>query len=175
MATDSVINTTNFAFRNVPLKGLYNTCYTTTAGITNTVNFSQCKWFKRSVRPKVFSTTTGTTNFSFETMYYDKGTKFYFNLQINNTSASDGVRYDSPFLTSYAASQTCQDATALSDDTPYLSCTSAAANYGYTWSSWRRNGASGTVVSTSQNFLFYKINTYQSTTTTLWAVYAENK
>lgn len=172
MATDSVINTTNFAFRNVPLKGLYNTCYTTKAGITNTVNFSQCKWFKRSDRPKVFSTTTGTTNFSFETMYYDKGTKFYYGIKINDTSASDGVRYDFPFLVSYASSYQSRDATGLSDDTPYLSCTSATANYGYTWSSWRKNGSTGTVVSTSQNFLFYYNNSNQSTTTTLWAVYS---
>ena len=102
MSSDSSIGANNIYFRSQYASGLYNDCYTTVAGIGWGANYSACKFMKRSVQPKVFETTTSTTNFSISSLVRNKANKFYFNIVLGTTNASDGVRFDFPFLTSYA-------------------------------------------------------------------------
>ncbi len=172
MARDNSLSTTNIAFRDNVSSGLYNNCYTTVAGIGWGGNYSACKFMRRSVQPKVYATSTDTTDFSVGTYVRSKLVKFYFNLTLGTKFASSGVRYDFPFSVSYATSQSCINAANLSADAQYQSCTAATANYGYFWSNWRQNSASGTIVSYSQNFLFYWNNSNQTNTTTLYAMYS---
>ncbi len=172
MALDSTLGTTNIHWRNNYASGLYNSCYTTKVGGFASVNFSGCKFMKRTVTPKVYATTTGTTNFSINSYVRSKAIKFYFNIMdADLLDASDGVRFDSPLLTNYALSWTAQYWTGLSADSTYISCTADNADYGYNWDSWRQNSSSGTVLSYSQNFLFYYNNASQSGTTTAYANY----
>ena len=172
MSTDSTLGTNNIFFRSNYASGLYNDCYTTVAGIGWGSNYSACKFMRRSVQPKVFATSTDTTDYSIGDLVRSKATKFYFNLTLGTKFASDGVRYDFPFLVSYATSQSCINASNFSADAQYQSCTAASANYGYVWAHWRSNSASGTIVSYSQNFLFYFNNSNQSGTTNLYAMYS---
>jgi len=172
MSSDSSIGSNNIYFRSQYASGLYNDCYTTVAGIGWGANYSACKFMKRSVQPKVFETTTSTTNFSISSLVRNKANKFYFNIVLGTLNASDGVRFDFPFLTSYAGTQSCINAANFSADVSYQSCTAASANYGYAWSAWRQNSASGTLVSTSQNFLFSNGSSQMSGTTNLYAVYS---
>ena len=94
MAVDSTIGTTNINFRSNYASGLYNDCYTTVAGIGWGSNYSACKFMRRSVQPKVFATSTDTTDFSISDTVRSKAIKFYFNLRLGTKFASDGVRYD---------------------------------------------------------------------------------
>ena len=171
MSIDSTLGTTNIRWAGNYASGLYNSCYRTVAGITYTVNYSGCKFMRRSVQPKVFATSTGTTNYSINDLVRSKATKFYFNLTLGTKFASSGVRYDFPFSVSYATSHSCINAANFSADATYQSVTSSNPNYGYSWAHWRKNTTSGTIVSYSANFLFYYNNSNQSGCTNLLAMY----
>ncbi len=171
MSIDSTLGTTNIRWAGNYASGLYNSCYRTVAGITYTVNYSGCKFMRRSVQPKVFATNTGTTDYSIADYVRSKATKFYFNLALGTKFASSGVRYDSPFAVGYATTQSCINAAGFSADHTYQSCTAAGPNYGYTWAHWRKNSTSGTIVSYSANFLFYFNDSNQSGCTILYAMY----
>tara|TARA_B100000768_G_scaffold145818_1_gene138772 strand:- start:2203 stop:2730 length:528 start_codon:yes stop_codon:yes gene_type:complete len=171
MSVDSTLGTTNIKWAGNYASGLYNSCYRDVIGLGYTTNFSGCKFMRRSVQPKVFSTSTGTTNYSIGDLVRSKAVKFYFNITLGTKFASSGVRYDFPFLTSYATSQSALNAANLSADATYQSCTASGPNYGYSFSNWRRNTTNGTIVSYSANFLFFFNNSNQSGATNLLAMY----
>lgn len=108
--------------------------------------------------PRVKTTYSGLSCNYQSSNYKDQDRNFGVNLGKGGTGTS-GVRYTSPFTTSYGSTQYLYSNTSLSNVQNYVGV-QASISSGYAFAGWRVNSTSGTVATTVNATNFYYNSTY---------------
>ena len=175
MATDSDLGSNNIHWggngsSGNAFSGMYNYCWVIKTNWGTNINHSGCKWMRQSQVPKVFRTNSEKVDSIFEVGDYvrNKETKFYINLFSANSARTD-VRFTSPISTSFADTVYGYNNTVYSADQTFITVDCNVV-YGFTFGGWRKNSASGTVISLNTSFSFFVTDSNMSGTTSMYAL-----
>jgi hypothetical protein len=125
------------------------TCWNNNFGTDGNANYSLCKAIKNTVLPVNILTTSNTTDLGFGSYGRNKGVRFYFNLQ-NDNSASGVVSFSYPISSGTSSTLISGwNCTVWQNSYTFIEFRKDL-NYGYVFSSWRINNSSGTIYSTNR-------------------------